>query len=104
AIYQGLRSAWTAERAKRALAPLDGKALKLGGDRAQLDRYGFADADAPIAAQLAERALTVDELRAASGQPIEAVRAVVLALHFTDALVATAARPPAKTPAPDLAA
>ncbi len=113
AIYQGIRNAWTPERAKRALAPLDGKALKLAVDRAQLDRYAFSDGDGEVAARLAERPRTVEELQAASGRPIEAVRAVALALHFTEAVVAVAveaaaARPTARTPpgapaAPDLA-
>lgn len=101
AIYQGLRSAWSPERLRRALGALEGKAVQLRADDVQLSRYGLSPGDQVVAAALLERPTTVEEVAAATGQLLSVVRAVVGALYYTAALAVTdAPERPAEARAP----
>ncbi len=105
-IYQGILGAWPPDRVKAALAPIEGKALRLTLDAPTMTRYGLSEAHSKIAAAL-QSPRTLEEAAEASGQPAPAVRAVIATLYFTEALelsegeAVKSARP---TPAPPPAA
>lgn len=86
AIYQGVRSAWGADRLAGALFLLDGKALRCGLDDQGVSRYGLGQEEARGAALLRQGFWTLPDLVAASGLPAQAIHALVYALWVTDAL------------------
>jgi tetratricopeptide (TPR) repeat protein len=86
AIYQGLRHAWALPRLKQASAFLDAQTIKLRLDSETLARYGLDGDDARVAEAMAERALSLAELASATRAPEEAVRALALTFHYTEAI------------------
>jgi tetratricopeptide (TPR) repeat protein len=86
AIYQGVRSAWGADRLAAALFLLDGKALRCTLDEQGVARYGLGPEDARGAALLRQGFWTLPDLVAASGLPAQAIHALVYALWVTEAL------------------
>lgn len=86
AIYQGVRSAWNAERLSGALFLLDGRAIKLTLDPDAVARYGVGQEDGRIAELLRKGYWTVPDLVEATGLPVQPVHALVYALYVTEAL------------------
>jgi hypothetical protein len=86
AIYQGVRSAWNAERLSGALFLLDGRAIKLTLDPDAVARYGVGQEDGRIAELLRKGYWTVPDLVEATGLPLQPVHALVYALYVTEAL------------------
>jgi curved DNA-binding protein CbpA len=86
AIYQGVRSAWTAERLAGALFLLEGKAIKLKLDEQAMARYGVGPEDARIAELLRKGYWTVRDLVEATALPVQPVHALVYALYVTEGL------------------
>jgi tetratricopeptide (TPR) repeat protein len=86
AIYQGIRHAWAPPRLKQASAFLDAQTIKLRLDTETLARYGLDPDDAKVAQAMAERARSLADLASATRAPEEAVRALALVFHFTEAI------------------
>ncbi len=86
AIYQGVRSAWNAERLAGALFLLDGRAIKCTLDETAVARYGVGQEDLKIAELLRKGFWTVPDLVEASGLQIQPVHALVYAFYVTEAL------------------
>jgi curved DNA-binding protein CbpA len=86
AIYQGVRSAWDAERLAGALFLLDGKALKIAVDDGSVARYGLGPEDGKIADLLRKGYWLLTDLVNASGLPVQPVHALVYAFYVTEAL------------------
>jgi curved DNA-binding protein CbpA len=113
AIYQGVRSAWNAERLSGALFLLDGRAVKCLLDEPSVARYGIGPEDGKVAELMRKGYWTLPDLIAAAGIPVQPVHALVYAFYVTDGLDVKgaeevprlrkktpppAAAPPAKTP------
>jgi len=86
AIYQGVRSAWNAERLAGALFLLEGKAIRLALEPEAVARYGVGPEDGRLAELLRKGYWTVADLVEASGLPVQPVHALVYALYVTEAL------------------
>jgi tetratricopeptide (TPR) repeat protein len=86
AIYQGVRSAWGAERLSAALFLLDNKALRCTLDEHGVSRYGLGQDEVRGATLLRQGYWTLPDLVTASGLPQQAVHAMVYALWVTEAL------------------
>jgi tetratricopeptide (TPR) repeat protein len=86
AIYQGVRSAWNADRLKGALFLLDGQAMKCVLDENALTRYGLGQEDGKVAELLRGGWWTLAELQSASGLPLQPLHALLYALYVTEAL------------------
>ncbi|MFI5289868.1 MAG: DnaJ domain-containing protein, partial [Polyangia bacterium] len=86
AIYQGVRSAWNADRLKQALFLLDGRAIKCTLDSDAIARYGVGTEDGRVAELLRKGYWTLPDLVSASGLPLQPVHALVYTLYVTDAL------------------
>ena len=86
AIYQGVRSAWNAERLAGALFLLDGKALKLTIDATAVARYGVGQEDGKVAELLRKGYWALPDPIDASALPVQPVHALVYSLYITDAL------------------
>jgi hypothetical protein len=84
AIYQGVRSAWDAQRLAGALFLLEGRAIRCQLDEQSLARYGVSRDEARVAALLREGFWLLPELVATSGLPAQPVHALVYALYITD--------------------
>jgi hypothetical protein len=91
AVYQGVRSAWSAERLAGALFLLDGRAIRCTLDDQALGRYGFGQDDSQLAALLCQGYWTLPDLAEATSMPLQAVHALVYALYITDGLDVKAA-------------
>ncbi len=86
AIYQGVRSAWNAERLSAALFLLEGRAIKCVIDENAVARYGVGPEDSKVADLLRKGYWTVADLVTAAGQPVQPVHALVYAFYVTEAL------------------
>ena len=86
AIYQGVRSAWNAERLAGALFLLEGRAIKCVLDDAGVARYGAGKEDARVAELLRKGFWTVPDLIDAAGLPVQPVHALVYSLYVTETL------------------
>jgi len=86
AIYQGVRSAWSAERLAGALFLLEGRAIKCLLDETAVARYGVSAEDMKIAELLRKGYWTLPDLVEAAGLPVQPVDALVYAFYVTDAL------------------
>jgi tetratricopeptide (TPR) repeat protein len=86
AIYQGVRSAWNAERLAGALFLLDGRAIKCTLDETQVARYGVGPDDLKVAELLRKGYWLMPDLVDASGLQLQPVHALVYAFYVTDAL------------------
>ena len=86
AIYQGVRSAWDADRLSGGLFLLDGKAVRCILDDAGVARYGFGPEEKQVAALLRQGFWSVPDLVDGTGLAQQAVHAVLYALYITDSL------------------
>jgi tetratricopeptide (TPR) repeat protein len=86
AIYQGVRSAWNAERLKGALFLLEGQAMKCVLDGAGVARYGLGQEDGKVAEMLCKGYWTVADLAQACGLPVQPLHALIYSLYVTEAL------------------
>jgi hypothetical protein len=86
AIYQGVRSAWNAERLKGALFLLEGRAMKCVLDANGVTRYGLGQEDGKVAELLCKGYWTLADLSRAVGLPLQPLHALVYSLYVTEAL------------------
>jgi DnaJ-domain-containing protein 1 len=86
AIYQGVRSAWNAERLAGTLFLLEGRAIKCAIDENAVARYGIGAEDGKVAELLRKGYWTLQDLIEALGMPVQPVHALVYALYVTEAL------------------
>jgi len=86
AIYQGVRSAWNADRLKGALFLLEGQAMKCVLDPNGVARYGLGQEDGKVAELLCKGYWTTGDLAQASGLPVQPLHALIYSLYVTEAL------------------
>lgn len=86
AIYQGVRSAWSADRLQGALFLLQDRAIKCALDDQQVARYGLGQEDGRVAELLRKGYWLLPDLIEAAGLPVQPVHALVYAFYVTEAL------------------
>ena len=86
AIYQGVRSAWNAERLAGALFLLEGRAIKCTADETAVARYGIGPDDGKVAELLRKGYWAMPDLIEASRMQMQPVHALVYALYVTEVL------------------
>jgi len=86
AIYQGVRSAWDADRLSGGLFLLDGKAVQCTLDDTGVTRYGFGPEEKQVVALLRQGFWALPDLVDGAGLAQQAVHAVLYALYITDSL------------------
>lgn len=86
AIYQGVRSAWTAERLANSLFLLSGQAFRCRLSSDELVRYGLGAHDAQIGELLRQGYYTTDSLAQATKAPQQPLLSLLYALYVTNGL------------------
>lgn len=86
AIYQGVRSAWSAERLANSLFLLNGQSFRCKLSSEELVRYGLGSHDAQVGELLRQGYYTTESLMQATKAPQQPLLSLLYALYVTNGL------------------